>query len=76
MRHFEDNGLRKLPSNNAFQPTPLCGLKIAAILKPKSSSTALPIYRRGAAECWPLGRNLSQMVPRVYQFSALLNLRP
>jgi hypothetical protein len=30
--------------NNAFEPTPLCGDKIAPILKAPISSRAFPIY--------------------------------
>jgi hypothetical protein len=44
-----------LPPNNALEPTPLRVDKIGRILASGSSSKAIPIYRCGAAQCWPFG---------------------
>jgi len=38
-----------------MEPTPLCGPKIGAILKPDFSPNAFPIYRCGAAKRQAVG---------------------
>jgi hypothetical protein len=42
----------------ALEPTPLCGLKIVAILEAGFGSNVLPIYRCGAAQRPAVGRHL------------------
>jgi hypothetical protein len=39
----------------ACSPTPLCGRKIRAFLKPGFGSLAFSIYRCGAADAQPVG---------------------
>jgi hypothetical protein len=42
--------------NPPMQPTPLCGLKIGAILKPGLGPNIISIYDGGAADGQPVGR--------------------
>jgi hypothetical protein len=44
-----------LPSNTALDLTPLCGLKIGAILKVRNRSIALPTYSAAQLSARPLG---------------------
>jgi hypothetical protein len=61
--------------NNAFQPTPLRGPKIAGILESDFVLTPVPIYTGGAAECWPLGGAPSSTVVRITRFCLQMKLR-
>ena len=42
--------------NTRMHPTPLCGRKIAAILKVGFGPSAFPIYEGGAGDAQPVGR--------------------
>jgi hypothetical protein len=44
------------PPNMALELTPLCGPKIAAILKNRITLTAFPTYQCGAAQRQAVGR--------------------
>jgi hypothetical protein len=49
--------------------------KIAPVLKASIGSTALPIYRCGAAQCWPFGGNHSYLVTDAKLFEIALQSR-